>query len=292
MQCNLCYCMSYKNLDKSKTLLNTMFQYLKLLAKRERKTWQDSFELIFNVNAIEERKIDRFRSLYNIARGKELPISYAFIASFKPMMKVLSDKQFAFSPLGLIHISANFSFIAELDYSQPFEIKFKVDQSGIHPLGHLITVTSQFFQNDKQCLINTNTMLKKTKTQKSTRKDLPQFDGKCSLLVDKTLARQYAKVSDDYNPIHLSNRLAKLFAMPKAIMHGMYLGHLVLIKKEVKVKQIEIKFKKPCFLPSNIGILTKSNEATDIDTNTEEQTTYQVYSMPDKLHLELVCSRD
>ncbi|WP_068547178.1 MaoC/PaaZ C-terminal domain-containing protein [Thalassotalea crassostreae] len=267
-----------------------MFQYLKLLAKRERKTWQDSFELIFNVNAIAEQKIDRFRNLFNIARGEELPISYAFIASFKPLMKVLSDKKFAFSPLGLIHISANFSLNSKLDYSQPFAIRFKVDQSGIHPLGHIITVTSHFFQNDKECLINTNTMLKKTKTQKSTRKELPHFDGKCSLLVDKTLARQYAKVSDDYNPIHISSWLAKLFGMQDAIMHGMYLGHLVLINNDVKAKQVEIKFKKPCFLPTQIGILTNSDEATDIDANTEKYKTFQVYSLPDNLHLELVCS--
>ena len=36
------------------------------------------------------------------------------------------------------------------------------------------------------------------------------------------IGRQYAKVSGDYNPIHLSAVSAKLFGFPTAIAHGLW----------------------------------------------------------------------
>ncbi|AGH45935.1 MaoC/PaaZ C-terminal domain-containing protein [Paraglaciecola psychrophila] len=39
--------------------------------------------------------------------------------------------------------------------------------------------------------------------------------------LSSTLGRQYAKVSGDFNPIHLNKWLAKLFGFQQHIIHGM-----------------------------------------------------------------------
>ena len=70
------------------------------------------------------------------------------------------------------------------------------------------------------------------------------------------IGRRYARVSGDYNPIHLSALSAKLFGFPRAIAHGLWnkaralaalQGHL-----PASGYSIEVRFQKPVLLPSNL----------------------------------------
>jgi acyl dehydratase len=76
------------------------------------------------------------------------------------------------------------------------------------------------------------------------------------------IGRQYAKVSGDYNPIHLSAASAKLFGFPTAIAHGLWnkartlaaLGdHLPKANLEIAVH-----FRKPVRLPSEVTLLASA----------------------------------
>ena len=250
-----------------------MYHYLKLLTKRRKKVFFNEFDVEYDVKAMSENSVALFRSLFDIPKYSDLPISYSFIAGFKPMMKALTHKHFAFSPLGLIHLTAEFKALFELDYRQPFTVKIKVKQNRRHPLGKLIQIESQFFQNGHCCVINKNSMLKKLVTMPKQNKLAPQsFAEPTNIELNNKVARLYAKASYDFNPIHISDRLAKLFGMPQAIMHGMYLGHLVLIKNDIKSKRVKLEFKRPCLLPSAVGFANKDEQ-------------YQVFSGSEDLHL-------
>lgn len=76
-------------------------------------------------------------------------------------------------------------------------------------------------------------------------------------------AINYAKVSGDFNPIHLHDVAAKAFGFPKQIVHGWYSLCRAVEPMENTIKGIhEIygAFKKPLFLPSKVLGRTQQNE--------------------------------
>lgn len=67
--------------------------------------------------------------------------------------------------------------------------------------------------------------------------------------------RQYARVSGDYNPIHLSGLTAKALGMPSAIVHGMYSAGRMLEGREPQQAghRWSISFAAPVKLPSKVA---------------------------------------
>lgn len=71
------------------------------------------------------------------------------------------------------------------------------------------------------------------------------------------VGRQYAAVSGDRNPIHLSGLSAKAFGFPRAIAHGMYTAARALA--DVGAKRGDrfdwtVEFAKPVLLPSRVAL--------------------------------------
>jgi acyl dehydratase len=70
------------------------------------------------------------------------------------------------------------------------------------------------------------------------------------------LGRRYAKVSHDYNPIHLSALSAKLFGFPRALVHGWWsLARCLAALDDALAPAcvVEASFRKPIFLPSTVS---------------------------------------
>ena len=67
----------------------------------------------------------------------------------------------------------------------------------------------------------------------------------------------YASVSGDINPIHMHSLSAKLFGMPGAIAHGMWLKARCLAALENLPHgphSVEVSFKTPVVLPAKVGL--------------------------------------
>lgn len=68
-------------------------------------------------------------------------------------------------------------------------------------------------------------------------------------------ALNYAKISGDYNPIHLNKLLAKAFGFPKQVIHGWYTFSKALSPHYLNTPdahEIHGAFKKPLFLPARV----------------------------------------
>ncbi|MNP49642.1 bifunctional enoyl-CoA hydratase/phosphate acetyltransferase [compost metagenome] len=80
--------------------------------------------------------------------------------------------------------------------------------------------------------------------------------------VPTDIGRRYAKVSGDYNPIHLSALSAKMFGFPTAIAHGLWnkARTLAALAEHLPAANIEIavQFKKPVRLPSEVTLLASA----------------------------------
>lgn len=81
--------------------------------------------------------------------------------------------------------------------------------------------------------------------------------------------RSWAKVSGDWNPIHITNATAKALGMPGAIAHGMYTASRALAETSLRVGEpyeFHIEFGAPVLLPStiNVAITSAENRGSDI----------------------------
>lgn len=73
----------------------------------------------------------------------------------------------------------------------------------------------------------------------------------------QNLGRQYAKVSGDYNPIHLANLGAKAFGFKRTIIHGMYTATRALVETNPDLGGPLVwsaQFASPVLLPSRPAV--------------------------------------
>lgn len=68
-------------------------------------------------------------------------------------------------------------------------------------------------------------------------------DETCCIAVSQ--GRQYARLSGDWNPIHLGHWPARLFGLPNAIVHGAYLISLLERTSAQPLAQLDVQFLKP-----------------------------------------------
>lgn len=254
-----------------------MFKYLKLVFKRTKSSCFNEFSIKAKQVQVSPKKINAYRRMFGCSTNQPLPHSFAFIAGFPTLLSALSDQHFAFSPIGLIHLRAKFDSLSPIDYDQHFDIEVQVNQRIHHPLGHEIQITSVFYQQGKCCMINTNTLLKKTRSVKNKKAEATKLSAYSQPTTYHTSQREifdYAKLSGDYNPIHLHNKLAALFGMQKSIVHGLFLAHLVSMKLTNARATLQFDFKKACPVGTQIGFI-------------EQGDSWQVFSSNDTLHLVL-----
>jgi acyl dehydratase len=100
-----------------------------------------------------------------------------------------------------------------------------------------------------------------------TSLDNPEAGG--SWHVPNNRGKKYAKISGDYNPIHMSPLAAKLFGFKRDIAHGFgVLAETIEYSSAIaeaggldKPLQVDVVFKAPVFLDSDVTI--KQNKAQD-----------------------------
>ncbi|TRX55772.1 MaoC/PaaZ C-terminal domain-containing protein [Thalassomonas sp. M1454] len=255
-----------------------MFSYLKLLFKRTQKSPIACFEQYNHAIVISPKKVKAFRQLFALNKSQKLPPSYAFIAAFPYLIKMFADKRFAYSPLGLIHLSSEFIEHQAINYSAPISIKIELKQNINDQRGKLIHIETSIYQNEILSLINNNIMLKKIKTKAATRSVKSQqkynFTGELLEVIKQAKIINYCKASGDFNPIHINTFMAKLFGFPKPIAHGMYLLNAAIAKTNIEPSYVKAQFKKPCFI----------NTTAEININRGK---INVFSERDKLHLDI-----
>ena len=86
--------------------------------------------------------------------------------------------------------------------------------------------------------------------------------------MDASLASRWSAISGDYNPIHVSAALARLFGFPGRVAHGMSVVHsMLLLEGAVPVAKgglavlrsvsMEVEFRRPVILPADLSVVTR-----------------------------------
>ena len=200
---------------------------------------------------------------------------YWQVRSLPLQLKLISSPQSPFAMLGLVHISNRVTDYTQCRPDIPCELIVRFGQVFQHRRGYAFEVGVTATQRGKPVYAAVGTYLARTGHSAT---GLPAWEERDMTLPDDIseltpiqasggLIRRYARVSGDYNPIHLSQVTAKLFGFKRAIAHGMWTAARVIsdlqASRQLSGQEIDIQFKRPLFLPGKAkAVVGQTSENT------------------------------
>jgi acyl dehydratase len=210
--------------------------YLKILLGRKPAHAIDTvprIEAVLERFAINRRHLARYRRVCADRDSLELPIAYPHVLATPLHLALIACEAFPVSLLGVVHTRNR------IIQHRPL----RMDDSGeIHAWmqGHRETGRGQELDLQTQLRVGGETVWSETSTLLARRTDgsraprskeagLPtlimpprQDVSTSSFVVAPGVGRRYARISGDFNPIHIADVTARFFGFKRAIAHGMW----------------------------------------------------------------------
>jgi len=213
---------------------------------------------------VDAQKLAAYRKVCGFADDGLLPPTYPHILAFALQMQLLTAKEFPFPLLGLIHLSNRIRVLRPLGGISHAQVSVRVHNLQPHPKGATFDVLTTLDDQLGPLWEAESQML--CRGVKLDGEPVEQHWEPSRVLTQVTqwkapadIGRQYAKVSGDYNPIHLSAASARLFGFPTAIAHGLWnkARTLAALADHLPRANLEIvvHFRKPVRLPSEVSLL-------------------------------------
>jgi acyl dehydratase len=210
---------------------------------------------------VEPEKLANYRSVCGFSESSLLPPTFLHVLAFHLQMQLMTDKDFPFPLLGLIHVANRIKIHRPLGGVNKVYVGVHVENLQPHAKGATFSLITQVEDSLGLLWEEESTMLCRDVTLEGARPD--DFEPAALAVTEAgrwqapaEIGRRYAKVSGDYNPIHLSGPSAKLFGFPQAIAHGMWLKArtLSVLVNHLPASNLDIsvQFHKPVRLPSEV----------------------------------------
>ncbi len=198
-----------------------------------------------------------------------LPLTYLFVASQHAQLSYLSQKGMAVKLLGLVHVSIEFYQQQVISLEQQFELRVHLGEQSWTDKGLQFDLEVEFYSSDelKVGFVSRYLYLQpvsdsKKRSERSSRGNVDgslwSAHGQVSFADD--IGKRYASVSKDYNPIHISPLLARVFGFRQPLVHGMYSAALLLRSQPMSApSKASFRFKRPIFMPSQAQIIEQGD---------------------------------
>lgn len=211
--------------------------------------------------SVNRQQLDAYRKVCGFTNSSLMPPTYPHVLAFALQMQLMTSKDFPFPLLGLIHLANRIKTLRPLGGLGQVQVSVHVTHLQPHAKGatfdlitHIEDALGPLWEEDSTMLCR-GVQLAGEPMGEFEPAPLPMIEV-TRWLAPADIGRQYAKVSGDYNPIHLSAASAKMFGFPRAIAHGLWLKArtLAALADHLPASNIEIdvQFQKPVRLPSEV----------------------------------------
>lgn len=207
---------------------------------------------------VEAEQLARYRKVCGYPDNGLLPPTYPHVLLFPLQMALLTDPTFPFPPVGLVHLGNRIRVVRPLGGEGPFVGSVHAAHLQPHEKGALFTLVLRLedqlglLWEGESRLLCRGAKVPGTPLEKAPEDPLELTE------IDRWQApadtgRAYARVSGDYNPIHLSALTARLFGFPRAIAHGLWSKARSLAVLNDRLPRagyvVDVRFQKPLLLP-------------------------------------------
>jgi acyl dehydratase len=198
-----------------------------------------------------------------------LPASYLHILGFPLAMSLMTGGDFPFGVIGLVHVANRIEHVRPVALGEAPSFRVHAEDLRAHPKGRQFDVVAVASVGGERVWEGRSTYLRiGGGSSDGAAKDDNKPDRVAGVggtgfealwQIPGDIGRRYGAVSGDRNPIHLHNLSAKLFGMPRAIAHGMWLKARVLAALQPELPErftAEVRFKRPVLLPARVAFST------------------------------------
>ncbi|SHN21542.1 MaoC family dehydratase [Actinacidiphila paucisporea] len=190
--------------------------------------------------------------------GPDVPLTYPHILGFPLAARLMTDRAFPLPLLGLVHTSITIRTHGPLSLADRPDLTVHADGLRPHRRGTEVTMVTEARVDGALVWEDRSTYLARHRvpdqgpagaaTEAEPTAQLPVVD---RWKLDGGLGRRHARVSGDYNPIHLWALTARPFGFPRAIVHGMWTVARC-AARHPDATGVTADFRRPVLLPSTV----------------------------------------
>jgi acyl dehydratase len=222
--------------------------------------------------------LQRYREVCGVPSASRIPPAYLHVVAMPLHMQLFLAAQFPVKVLGLIHLRNTIRVYRDAPLGAPLALTVHFDTMRLTDIGQEYDFTTRFAADGEVLWEEVSTMFARgnappkegAKRPSIERSNHPQTGTKTdSLEIAENTGWRYARVSGDFNPIHLTARTAKMFGFKQAVAHGMWsmgrcLGSAATELPNGRI-QVDTQFKLPVYLPSQALARTwHANSGVDV----------------------------
>jgi acyl dehydratase len=195
-----------------------------------------------------------------------LPITFPHVLAMPLHLRIFAMPEFALRPMGLIHLTNSIESMGELRPELPLDIDVSAQNYRRTDAGLAFDMTTGIRSEGRALWRETCCFLSRWPDPAERPARRPPRPPKApkdatvlaELPVSLRTAWNYARVSSDFNPIHLNDRSARFFGLRGAIAHGMWsLARSLAVQphgNSVDPIRIDTQFLTPVQLPARVAI--------------------------------------
>jgi acyl dehydratase len=215
---------------------------------------------------IDAAAVARYAAMCGFDPAAGLPVTYPHVLAMPLHLKIFAQQAFTLRPMGLIHLSNVIERPGKLDAGRPFDITVSACNYQRTDAGLAFDMTTRIGTDDEVLWRETCVFLARwpEPAERSGARPPrpPRAPRDAAVLAELDVALDtawaYARVSGDFNPIHLNDRAARFFGLRGAIGHGMWSLARSLAQAPLPAiprgARIEAQFLTPVQLPARVAV--------------------------------------
>ncbi|NUP75899.1 MAG: hypothetical protein HOQ07_14840 [Sinomonas sp.] len=210
-------------------------------------------------------KMTEFQSLLGETKLDVAPAGYLHALAFPAAMSVMGRDDFPLPLLGMVHLRNHVEYRLPAFYGDLLDVVAWAEGLTGHRAGTQVDVVAEVRHagNDDVAWRGRSTYLAKGVflpgiDKPGAAEPRPEFRAPLPTALwrlGSETGREYAAVSGDFNPIHLSSISARALGMRRSIAHGMYTASRALAEVGPQKGEAfgwDVQFEAPVFLPAKV----------------------------------------
>jgi len=214
-----------------------------------------------------------------------VPLTYLYTTAQRAHLSEMLRNDFPWPVLGMVHVSNAVEQLAPIEPKAGFVLTITIQLP--KPRARILRpeYTVLFQQGDDETLTtvarchSVYQVMQKQPSKTGESKAPPRVpSGWHSFApweLNAGLSRDYARLSGDYNPIHLHPLTSRWFGFSQPIIHGMYMAARAHadIERELQqpLRQIDVKFKRPVALPGKVQLHYDGHNTYQLRRDADDQ---------------------
>jgi len=235
---------------------------LRALFRRPRRTpGVPTPRTVFRLDAIDPAEVRRYRQALGF-RDEGIPLTYYYLLAQRAQLATMLEAAFPFRLPGIVHTENTLRLETAPQPGQPLQLTTAVAIRPPAESGAVYAVLDTAGSQDGATLFTCRSTYLVVRGKRDGHGRHRPTDAARPALATWQLAhgsgRAYARVSGDWNPIHLWGWSARLMGMKRPIIHGMHTLARACAELEDAtdrpVRLLEARFKAPAALGSELAL--------------------------------------